>query len=141
MRGLVQERLPQNAEPIYVEWPIKEGGICAYAWTDKKGEAYLCVKTLNRIGKVTGGPDWLRQNRFKSDVVVGFIDSRPLVVRARVMVTASGLELIVRLPPDAESARDFMERRFTPWGGNVPLFSLMIHPTNETYAVNSFPTK
>jgi hypothetical protein len=134
-------RLPQSAGPIQAEWPIREGGVRAYAWTDEKGAAYLCLKTLNRIGKVTGSPDWLRRRCFKSEVVVGFIGERPLVMRIRVKVTQDGLELTVWLPPSIKKLRGFVERHFTPWNGETPTFSIAVRPTHDHYPVRSFPLK
>jgi hypothetical protein len=133
--------LPRDAAPIQAEWPIKEGGVRAYAWTDEKGIAYLCLKTMNRIGKATGAPDWLRRRKLKSDVVVGFIGERPLVMRVRVEVTRDGLELTVSLPPSVKKLRGFVEKRFTPWGSEAPMFSVTVCPTSDRYAVNAFPSK
>ena len=132
-------KLPCNAATIYAEWPIKEGGVCAYAWTDKNGTAFLAVKSLNCIGKPTGIPDWQRRRRFLSDMVVGFINRKPLVISLRVKVTVDGLELIVRMPRDIKSARDFCERRFSAWGSGSPPLSFTLVPTFDPYAVNSFP--
>jgi hypothetical protein len=141
MKWLHWRSLPRNADPIQAEWPIKEGGVRAYAWTDGKGTAYLCLKTLNRIGKVAGAPDWLRRQQLKSDVVVGFIGERPLVMRVRIEVTRDGLELTVSLPPSVKKLRGFMEKRFTPWKSETPTFSIEINPTLDHYAVKSFPSK
>ncbi len=125
------QKLPRNAATISVEWPIKEGGICAYAWTDKNGQAFLSVKTLNRIGKTTGLPDWLRRRRFRTDMVVGFIDRKPLVINVRVKVSVDGLELIVLMPRDVKSAADFAERLFTPWNSGKTTYSYTLVPTDE----------
>ena len=84
-------RLPCNADPIYTEWPIKEGGVCAYAWTDEKGKAFLAIQTLHRLGKTTGLPDWFRRRRFSADMIVGFVGDKPLVIRVQATITAAGL--------------------------------------------------
>ena len=131
---------PQNAKTIYVEWPIKEGGIQAAAWTDKNGIPFLAVKTLNCIGRTTGIYDWERADTLVSDRVVGFIGDRPLVVRITVNVTSGGIELIVRPPPDLASNCPFEERFFAPWGSGEPAVSITIVPTLDHYAVRSFPT-
>src|SRR5208282_1209798 len=99
--------LPHKAA-TYAEWVIREGGLQAVAWTDVDGTPYLAVKTLNRIGKTTGLYDWHRGDSFESDMVAGFIDGRPLVMRVHVAVTAEGLTLTVRLPP--ECGRNFEEK-------------------------------
>lgn len=131
-------QLPQAAEIIYAEWAIKEGGVQAAVWTDLKGRAYIAVKTLNRLGKTSGLYDWQRCDRFMSDIVVGFIEDRPLVVRIRIKVTREGLGLIVTLPPDISSASDFIERRFSPWGSGAPPVSMIFIPTSDHYALKSF---
>jgi hypothetical protein len=135
-----RQQLPRDAAAISVEWPITEGGICAYAWTDKNGQAFVALKTLNRIGKATGLPDWLRRRSFKSDMVVGFIEGKPLVITARVKATIEGLELTVRMPREVKSARDFVEKRFAAWGSGAPTFSFMLGSTVEPYAAHAFPT-
>jgi hypothetical protein len=132
--------LPCNAETIHVEWPIKEGGLCAYAWTDKNGTAFVAVKTLNCIGKTTGIADWQRRDDFDSDMVVGFSNGNPLVMRVHVLATSEGLELTVRMPREVKSARDFIERRFSAWGSGAPTFSLLLGPSFDPYAARSFPT-
>jgi len=134
-------RLPRNAKSTYTEWPITEGGVYATAWTDQKGKPYLSASILNRIGKTTGLPGWLRRRRFKSDMVVGFIGNRPLVMNVRITALKDGLELVIRMPRDIKSARDFIERRFTPWGSNTPSFSIMLSPTFEPHAAKGFPTE
>ena len=134
------QKLPCDAETIHAEWPIKEGGICAYAWTDESGQAFVAVKTLNRIGKTTGIADWHRCRIFDSDMVVGFTDENPLVMRVHVMVTRKGLELTIRMPREVKSARDFVEKRFAAWGSDAPTFSLTLVPTFDPYATHSFPT-
>jgi hypothetical protein len=133
-------KLPRNAAAIHTEWPIKEGGICVYAWTDQTGEPFLAVKTLNRIGKTSGFPDWQRRRQFRSDIVVGFIERRPLVMRIGVKVTFEGLELIVRLPSEIKGGKDFIEKRFAAWNSGKPTFSFTLVPTFEPYASPSFPT-
>ena len=132
---------PHGAEPVFTEWPIKEGGIMAAAWTDGNGIPFLALKTLNRIGKTTGLFDWERASNLVSDRVVGFINDRPLVIRAIVNVTGEGLELIVRLPPDIAPDSEFEERFFAAWGSGSPPFSLTLVPTIDHYATNSFPTE
>jgi hypothetical protein len=71
-------------------------------------------------------------------MVVGFVGDRPLVMNVRVKVLRQGVELIIRMPNEIKSARDFIERRFTPWGSDAPSFSLMLSPTFEPHAASSF---
>jgi len=133
-----KEPLPQEAAAIYVEWAIQEGGFQAAAWTDKAGTPYIAIKTLNRIGKTTGLYDWHRSDLFITDMVAGFIDGRPLIVRLHVKVTAKGLTMIVRLP--SGSKLKFEDKRFAPWGSGEPAVSVTLAPTFDHYAVQSFPT-
>jgi len=133
------QKLPCDAEPIEVDWVVKEGGIRVYGWTDAQGAAFLSLHTLNRLGKVTGSPSWLRRRSFKSDIIVGFIGERPLIVHARATAIAEGLELVVRLPHDVKAGHDFIEQRFTPWGSDRACFSLLISPRFEPLGAKHFP--
>jgi hypothetical protein len=139
-RKLPCHKLPRNAATIRAEWPIKEGGIQAAAWTDANGIAYLGVKTLNRIGKTSGWHDWHCCDTFTSDMVAGFIEDRPLIMHVNIQVTAAGLDLVVCLPPNIECGNDFAERHFSPWGSGSPTISFTLIPTLDPYAANSFPT-
>jgi len=132
-------RLPRNAESISVEWPIKEGGIRVYGWTDENGTPFIGVCALNRIGKATGLSVWQRRSHMTSDMVVGFVGTRPLVMNVQITAMCDGLELVIRMPRNIKSARDFIERRFTPWGSDAPSFSIMLSPNFEPYASKGFP--
>jgi len=134
-------KLPCDAEPIAVDWAVKEGGIRVYAWTDAKGTAFLSIHTLNRLGKTTGSPSWLRCRSIELDIIVGFIDERPLIIHAHATATAEGLELVVRLPREVKAARDFFERQLTPWGSDRASFSLFLSPRYEPPASRHFPTE
>ena len=131
-------KLPPNVGPVCAEWPVKEGGICVYAWTDRRGKAYIAVKTLHRLGKATGLPDWLRRRHFTSDMVVGFVGEKPLVVSARIRVMQEGLELTIRPPRELKSVKDFIERRFSSWDSHAPCFSVTLSPEFVPPAARSF---
>ena len=131
--------LPQNQRAIFAEWVVKEGGIHAAAKTDGKGEAYLAIKTVNRMGKTSGWYDWSRSRQFQSDMVIGFVDENPLIIRVCANVITEGVELIITPPPELVSASDFIERRFSPWGSDAPTLSITLVPTFEPLAANAFP--
>ena len=134
----VSAPLPKRARTIFAEWIIKEGGFQVAAWTDETGSPFLAIKTLNGIGKTTGIYDWHQGRSFTSDMVAGFNKGRPLIVRLLAEVTAEGLSLTIRLPPN--SKLEFKEKRFTPWNSGEPAMSMTLVPTFDHYAVKSFPT-
>jgi hypothetical protein len=82
---------------------------------------------------------WVRGAKLEEDMVVGFIDETPLVMRVVVNATPAGLELVVRLPPEIKSGEDFVERRFSPWNSRPPTFSFTLAPTLNSLAEKSFP--
>ena len=134
-------KLPKNATRIFAEWPIKEGGIQTAAFTDGNGTAYIAVKVLNRIGKTSGWHDWHRCDELSSNMVVGFVGDRPLMMHVDVTVCTEGLVMLVNLPDELKAGReDFVEWTFSPWGSGEPPLSITIVPTLDHYAVNSYPT-
>ena len=91
------------------------------------------------MGKTSGWYDWSRSKQFLSDMVIGFIDENPLIVRVQANVITEGVELIITPPPELVSASDFIERRFSPWGSDAPTLSITLVPTFEPLAANAFP--
>ena len=132
--------LPTNAARVFAEWPIKEGGIQAAAWTDENGTAYVAVKTLNTIAKTSGWHDWQRRDEFTADMVVGFMGEQPLVMSVDISVVPEGLVMRVSLPTEFKAGReDFVDWTFSPWGSGEPPVSITIIPTFDRYAVNAYP--
>ena len=135
----MQKHLPSNAQTIFVEWPIKEGGLLVAAYTDRRGQPYLAVKTLSRLGKSSGLYDWMLCRKLIADRVVGFIDGNPLVIRLQAFVTRRGLAVIISLPPRFARVYSFEQRYFACWGSGEPPMALTIVPGIDHLAVNSFP--
>ena len=138
----MKEPFPHKSKTIFTEWLVREGGIHAAARTDETGQAYIAIKTINRIGKTSGWYDWHRCYFFESDMAVGFVDDRQLMAHVAIMVNAAGIELIVTLPPSVtKTISGFMERRFSPWGSGAPTTHITIVPTIDHYATHLFPAE
>jgi hypothetical protein len=107
--------LPRAAEPVAVEWLTREGGIRVVAWTDVNGIPFLGVFTLNRMGQPNGLPCWLRRSRFLSDVVIGFRDEKPIVIRLFAHVRPWGLEVTLDLSRYATTTFRYRRKLFASW--------------------------
>jgi hypothetical protein len=107
--------LPINAEPVAVEWLTREGGIRIVAWTNDESIPFLGVFTLNRMGQPNGLPCWLRRSRFLSDVVIGFNDEKPVIIRLFVHVRPWGLEVTLDLSRYATTSFRYRRKLFASW--------------------------
>jgi hypothetical protein len=112
--------LPLSADPISVEWLTREGGIRAVAWTDEKGIPFLGIFTLNRMGQPNGLPCWFRRQRFSSDVVIGFSDEKPVIIRVCAHVQSWGLVVDLHLSRYVTKTFRYRRRLFTPWHKSPP---------------------
>ena len=129
--------LPTHAEVIYAEWVTREGGVSVVAFTDSKRNPFIGVSPLNRMGKPNGLPCWMRRSRFASDLVIGFRDETPIIIRIYARVNGLGLELTVRTPRDITGSFEHMT--FTPWGSDTPSFGFGATQAAEHWPANPFP--
>ena len=128
---------PAHAEVIYAEWVTREGGVCVYAFTDAKRDPFIGVSPLNRMGRPNGLPCWMRRSRFASDLVIGFRNETPIIIRIYVKVYGLGLELIVRQPREL---RGHYERKvFKPWDSEPPSMGFGATQVAEHWPNNMFP--
>jgi hypothetical protein len=120
----MDRNLPKGEEPIFVEWTARVGGVRVSAWTDKKRNPYIGAFALNRLGKPSGLPCWLRRDSFESDIVIGFEeDSSPIILGIDTWLSERGLHLILGGgQPRCEL--------FAPWGGPPPALGFIIKPTD-----------
>lgn len=133
------EQLPLDAEEIFAEWTTCEGGVCVSVFTDEKGDPFMGIHPLNRMGKPNGLPVWFQRRRLISDIAVGFRGKMPLVVHIDAEVTSKGLHLAVRLPISSDPARGFGRHLFSPWGSGSPAYGFAAVPANSNWPVKPFP--
>jgi hypothetical protein len=128
----MDRNLPKGEEPVFVEWTARVGGVRVSAWTDKKGNPYIGAFALNRLGKPSGLPCWLRRGSFESDIVIGFEDdSNPIILGIDTWLSERGLHLIVYLPNDLIMGGGLPRRElFAPWGDPAPTLGFIIKPTD-----------
>ncbi len=129
---------PIDAEEIHIKWQIEGGGLGVTAFTDEAGLPYIGLYPLNWAGEPTGLPSRFQRIRLMADVVVGFVERKPIVVFIDAEVTQRGLELRLCLPlhmaklghPRYLSAR---------WGGEKPIYRMRIFPANTNWVINPSP--
>ncbi|MFY9287903.1 MAG: hypothetical protein WAO98_05320 [Alphaproteobacteria bacterium] len=128
-----QQLFPISKEPVFVDWRRPDiGGLRVTAWTDKIGNPYIGVFTLNREGKSRGIPIWLERQRFMSHVVIGFDDNElPVKVFLDAEVTCRGIQVSLQLP--WEPANDFFYHRrlFARWDSATPVLGFIADPAKD----------
>jgi len=125
--------LPFSQEPVFVDWRRPDiGGLRIAAWTDKSGNPYLGVFTLNRTGKPNGLPCWYERQRFLSHVLIGFDDKEePVKVFLDAEVTTRGVQASLQLPWLPAHDYFYHRRLFARWGSEALTLGFKIDPSND----------
>ena len=116
--------LPVNAEEIYVDYHVKEGGVGITAFTDDAGQPYLGIRVLNWEGNPCGPPVYFRRTRLMAEIVVGVVAKCPVVAFIDAEIDRSGLR--VRLSPPPSTHTGMPQRHLSAlWGSGPPVHRMM----------------
>jgi hypothetical protein len=128
-----QPPLPFSKEPIFVDWRRPDiGGLRIAAWTDRSGNPFMGVFTLNREGKPNGLPCWYQRSQFLSYVVIGFDDYElPVKVFLNAEITYRGLQASLQLPWESIRNNFYHRRLSAKWDSGAPEMGFFKRPSDD----------